>query len=157
VLAGLAGFSGLGLLAGCEFTPVYATGTRASDLNRRIAVAAPQGDAPFVLSRMLENRLGPADVPDYILSFDLDIDIERIAITATQDTNRFNIVAIADWELTETANGAVLQDGVVDSFTSYAATGTPVAVRSAETDALNRLMQILADKILAELLTGAQA
>ena len=155
--AALAGVPALPLLGGCSFTPVYATGSRADDLKGRIRVVAPEGASPFILGRFLEDSLGPPSDPGYVLSFTLDLDTESISITATQDINRYNITAIANWQLTETATGDVVYSGVVDSFTSFSATGTPVATSAAQRDALDRLMRILADKILAELLTGASA
>lgn len=155
--AGLFGLAALPLLGGCSFSPVYATGSRASDLNGKITVVAPEGASPFILGRFLEDSLGPPTDPQYVLSFTLELDTESIAITATQDINRYNITAVADWKLTRTADGTVPYSGSVDSFTSFSATGTPVATRAAERDALDRLMQILSDKILAELLTGAEA
>ncbi|MDZ4134280.1 MAG: hypothetical protein U1D06_01625, partial [Paracoccaceae bacterium] len=70
----------------------------------------------------------------------------------TNAITRFNLTGTVDWGLTDMVSGARLTGGRVQSFTSYSATGSTVAGLSAEEDASLRLMRILADKIVTQLL-----
>ncbi|MFV0244066.1 MAG: LPS assembly lipoprotein LptE [Qingshengfaniella sp.] len=148
ILAGL----GLTLLAACQFRPVYGPGGTGSLLAGRVTVIPPKGSDAFTLAQHLEDRLGPPRDPRYTLTFQLRTETDRIAITASQDTNRFNLTGQADWRLTDSTTGAQLGTGQVQSFTAYSATGTTVATLTAEQDAADRLMRILSDKIMTELL-----
>jgi LPS-assembly lipoprotein len=78
-----------------------------------------------------------------------------VGITAQGATTRFNLVGQVQFTLTEAATGAVLLQGSVDSFTSYSATGSTVAGLEAEDAANTRLMRILADQIVARLLSAS--
>ena len=51
-----------------------------------------------------------------------------------------------------TEGGQKVGAGKVQSFTSYATTGTTVATMTAETDAYKRLMVILADQVVTRLM-----
>ena len=55
--------------------------------------------------------------------------------------------------LTDTASGAQLGSGVVNSFTGYSATASTVVTLAAQRDAEERLMVILADQVVARLLS----
>ena len=71
------------------------------------------------------------------------------------DIERYNLVGTADYVLLDKASGAIVASGQVQNFTGYSATGTTVATLAAQRDAADRLMIILADKIVSELLVKA--
>lgn len=152
VLAGL----GLGLLSACQFRPVYGPGGTGALVSGRVVVDPPEGSEAFTLAQELERRLGPPTDPRYTLGFGLALNTERIVITSSQDTNRYNLVGRANWHLTDRASGERVASGQVDGFTAYSATGTTVATQAAELNAADRLMLILSDKIMADLLTNPQ-
>jgi LPS-assembly lipoprotein len=83
------------------------------------------------------------------------VNVEQALDVASQSqsgsTLRYNVVGAAGWQLTA-ANGTVWGSGQVEGFTSYAATGSTVATQSAATDAVGRLMTILADKVVTQLM-----
>ena len=144
----------LALLAigACGFTPALAPGGSAAGLRNSVAVVAPDTIPGFAIRSRLIDRLGPAASPTATLTISLDQALDVAALSQAGDTLRYNVVGAAGWQLTG-ADGTVMGAGQVDGFTSYAATGSTVATQGAATDAIGRLMIILADKVVAELTT----
>ncbi len=140
-------------LAGCGFRPAYAPGGPAEGLRGRVSVQPPKDVNDFTLLKRLEERLGRPQASRYILNYQLDLSESGLAISPTQEITRFHIVGKARFSLTDTANGQVVKSGLVDSFTSYSATGTTISTQVAKQDAYRRLMVILADQIVTHLLS----
>lgn len=134
-------------VAGCGLTPVYGRGDA---LFGRVSFRTPPTKAGFVIRTHLAQRLGTAQSPDYTLTVTLSETRDDAAVTSDGDITRFSILGVADWTLTQ--NGAVAGSGQVETFTSYAATGSTVATQAAEDDAVARLSIALADLIIADLL-----
>jgi LPS-assembly lipoprotein len=65
---------------------------------------------------------------------------------------RINIIGQADYQLTDVSTGKVVRRGQVQSFSGYSSTSTTAATRAARADAEERLMKILADRVVADLL-----
>ena len=147
----------LGALAtgACGFTPAFGPGAPASRLQGAVQVAAPDTRDDFLLARQIEDRLGRATTPRYLLDTDLTITEERMAVTRNNITTRFNLIGRLGYRLRDAGTGAVLTEGRLDSFTGYSATGSTVATRTAETDARARLATILADQLLTRLIATA--
>ncbi len=139
-------------LSGCGYSPVFGPGGSAEALRGQIAVDDPIDAEGFALVRQLERRLGLPDVPTYRLSASIAIDEDELGITLDQTITRFNVVGEVTYTLTDASTGTAIASGTASSFTSYSATGTTVATLSAQRDARERLMVILADQITAELL-----
>ena len=138
-------------LTGCGFTPVYAPGGAASGLEGQIAFAEPNTRDQQLLVRHLEQRLGYTTAGRYRLGYDLTVEQQRIAVTETNTTARFNLIGEVRYRLTDPSGETVLTSGSATQFTGYSATGTTVATRAANEDARARLMVILADQIVAQL------
>jgi LPS-assembly lipoprotein len=143
-------------LAGCGFTPALGPGGSATALRGRVEIDEPSDIDGFELVRALEVRLGAPEAPLYRLGADILIADEGVGILPDQTITRFNILGRVDYRLTEIATGEMVASGQVKNFTSYAATSTTVATTSAQRDARDRLMVILADQIAAELVLAAQ-
>lgn len=143
-------------LAACGFTPAYGPQGGAQALSRNIEVRAPETRFDYLMTRHLEERLGRDQSADYLLDYTLDVEEERIAITANNITRRFNLIGKADFTLT-TRNGTVITKGDVESFVGYSTTGSTVATRAARSDAEERLTTILADRIVTRLIAAAPA
>ena len=142
-------------LVGCGFAPAYGPGGPAGELRGRILADAPESPAGYYLVRRLEDRLGRPAAPLYGLATDLSLEDVDVRVTRDEITVRYNIVGVAEYRLTDLATGAVLRTGRVESFTGYSGGSTTVASQAAETAALERLMVILADQIVADLLATA--
>ncbi|MEP2530283.1 LPS assembly lipoprotein LptE [Shimia sp.] len=139
-------------LGGCGFSPVYGPEGGASVLQNNVLVDEPGDNASYLLTRELEDRLGRGSGGEtYGLSLSVKTDQESVGKTVAQVTSRYDIVGEATYSLRELNTKEVITSGKVNSFTGYSATGSTVAELAAETDAFERLMVILADRIVADL------
>jgi LPS-assembly lipoprotein len=147
--------AGAATLGACGFTPAYGPQGGGATLLGGVAPDSPQTRDDFALVRRLSERLGPAQAPRYRLAYEITTDELGQAITPDDATTRYSLRGSARYRLHDTVTNAVLLTGEVRSFTSYSATGTPVATQAAEEDAHRRLMRILADQIVTRLLAQA--
>lgn len=141
------------LLAACGFSPVHAPDGIASDLRGRIDVAAPSDEEGFALVKRLEDRLGLPQGADLALTADIRISEDSVGFLPDGEISRFNVIGEVSWRLTRLSDAQPVATGSQTSFTSYSATSTTVATRFAQRDARRRLMIILADRIVADLIS----
>ena len=142
-------------LAACGFTPAYAPGGPATKLLGTVHVADPTDKNAFDLVERLEERLGRPKDRRYDLAYTITTEAVGVGITTENAITRYNLKGVIDYTLSDTATGARLAGGRVQSFTAYSATGSTVAGLAAEEDAAFRLMRILADQITARLIASA--
>lgn len=141
------------LLAACGFTPVYAPGATGSQVQNNISVKAPSTRDEYLLTQRLEERLGRSGAAAYTLTYSVSIGQTGVAVDRAGSTTRFNLVGTLRYQLTEASTGRVVTSDSIDNFTGYSAAGTTVATFAAERDARKRLMVLLADQIIARILT----
>ena len=141
-------------LAACGFQPVYGTGGAGSKLQNAVEVSEPATADGYLVTRRMEERLGRATVPSYRLTLDIRTTRESLAVNRQSNINRYNLIGEADYVLVEQATGRVVLSGSVNNFTGSSASGTTVATLAAERDARERLMTLLADQIVARLLSS---
>ena len=146
-----------GLIGACGFEPVYGPGGAGTVLAGRLRPDAPRTPDEYVLVREIETRLGRADAPDLSLGYATSVTEERMAISSSNITTRFNVIGTVEYRVTDTVSGVVLSSGRVNSFTSYSATGSTVATQAARRDARERLMGILVDLLIARLIADAES
>lgn len=139
-------------LTGCGFTPVYAPGGAADGLKGQISFSAPSTRDDQLLVRHLEQQLGHTTAGRFQFKYTLKVDQQRMAVAANNTTARFNLIGKVDYQLIDPTSETVLISGSVTQFTGYSATGTTVATRAADEDARARLMVILGDQVVAQLL-----
>jgi len=143
------------LLAGCGFQPLYGPAGSGAALDGATVVAQGGGPNDFTLTRALQDRLGaPGSAPRFRLTTALSVSSEQVAVTTAQSTNRFNLIGTVDYTLTDIGTGSSVHAGRVDGFNSFSAVGTSLATRTAQQDALDRLMVILADRVMIDLLSA---
>lgn len=145
-------FLALSALAACGFEPVYGPGGSAEALRGQITFDPPRDSEGFALVRALEDRLGRPDAPEYLFSAEIRVSEDELGITPADEITRYNVLGQVTFRVVD-ASGNQVTGGSVDSFTAYSGTGTPVSTRVAREDARDRLMVILADKIVARLLS----
>ncbi len=143
-------------LAACGFSPALAPGGPGAALTGTVRAADPQTKAAFDFVERIEERLGRPGDTRFDLAYTITTETVGVGITADSRITRYNLKGVIDYRLTETATGAEVAAGRVQSFTAYSATGSTVAGLAAEEDAATRLMRILADQIVARL-TAAMA
>ena len=142
-------------LAACGFTPVYGTNGSASVLLNSVLVAEPKNRNGYLVTKQLESRLGRAADPRFDLGLDITTSVKVLNINAEGDIERYNLLGTVNYTLRDTQTGQITASGKVNSFTGYSATGTTVATQAAQQDAQKRLMVILADLIIANLIATA--
>jgi len=139
-------------LAGCGFTPVYGPDGTGAALLGQLSLDPPQDRNAYLLRRRIEERLGQATAGAWRLSTQIKTDNIGLGFTTDGDITRYNINGTTDYTLRRTGSSEIFRQGKIQHFTSYSATGTTVATLAAKRDAEVRLMTILADQIIDQLL-----
>jgi LPS-assembly lipoprotein len=142
-------------LAACGFAPAYAPGGAAIALRGTVALAEPADRDGFEFAARLEDRLGRATAPRFRLDWSVETTPVGAGITPTGAITRYTLKGRARFALTALEGGRAVTSGEVESFTSYATSGSTVATLTAEDDARRRLMVILADQVVARLIAAA--
>lgn len=143
---------GFAALAGCGFAPVYGPDGAATSMRGRIDVASPRDEEGYALVKRLQDRLGRADAADLDLTADIRISEDSVGFLPDGEISRYNVIGEAAWRLTRKGDDTLVASGRERSFTSYSATSTTVATTFAQRDARERLMVILADRIVTDLI-----
>lgn len=141
----------LAALGGCGFQPAYGPTGPAKALRGQIRAADPTSRDGFNLVRRLEDRLDQPDNAKYALNYEITKTPEGVAITPEQVVTRYTVEGSIVFTVTDIVTDAQVYSGRVNSFTSYSATGTALNTQSAARDADDRLMTILADQIITQL------
>jgi LPS-assembly lipoprotein len=144
-------------LGACGFEPAHAPGGSAAALQNRVRVAEPRNVDTYLLVQNLEQRLGRAPNPDYDLAYTLAISSQGQAITQTGTIRRYDVAGRLTYRMTIAGEKIQVATGQVINFTSYSASGSTTDTISAERDARRRLMVILADDLVADLIAKAPA
>lgn len=144
------------LIAACGFTPVYGPGGAGTELQNTILVDEPKDQDSYLLTQRIEERLGRGSNAVYGLKVNMTVRETGIAINSQGDTDRYDILGVAQYTLRDLKTGGQVTNGTVNSFSAYSATGNAAATLAAERDARERLMIILADQIVIRLIATAK-
>lgn len=143
-------------LTGCGFTPAYGPEGGARPLQGRIGFAKPGSRRSYLFVQRMEERVGRANDPAYKMTYDIDTSKDGLGSTRDGKTTRYHVNGTVRYTLTDTATGKTVSRGTERNFTAYSATGTTASTQTAERDATERLMTILADQVMDRLLLDAQ-
>ena len=143
-------------VAGCGFRPALAPTGPAAGLRGDVEISAPNSESGFYLTRQLEERLGLPSSPTYRLQLVITEGTQVTGIPANRVTARANLLGRADYTLVHIPTGEVVRRGSVQSFTGLSTTSTTAATRAALEDADERLMVILADRVVMDLLATSE-
>ena len=142
-------------LAACGFSPAYGPSGPAAGLMGQVRADDPQDKNAFDLVERLEERLGRSGQPKFLLSYTITTWQQGRAVEPDNSITRYQIFGRISFTLKDAATNAKLGGGVVTGFTAYSAVGSKVESNSAEADAKLRLMHLLADRIVTELVAAA--
>lgn len=120
-----------------------------------IEIDDPRDRNGFDLVGRLQERLGQAESARWRLSYAITAYQEGLGITSSNAITRYNVIGSIDFTLRDVTTDATVAAGRVQNFTSYSASGTVVSTAASERDAYLRLMRILADQIVTELIASA--
>lgn len=133
-------------LASCGFTPVHAPGSQVGMELSNIVVAPPKQEVDYLFVRVMEERLGRNANAEKILKYDISIYQDGVESVA----DRYNLIGTVSYKLAlRDDTKRVVEAGEVDSFTSYAVSSE--LYTASQRDARERLVVILADKLIADL------
>ncbi len=147
----VAGIVAAGLLAGCGFQPAYAPGQSGDRLRGQILPSEPRDKYSFAFVDRIEDRLGRNDAAPYQLNYSVKFDFDSLAITPSNSTYRYHVTGRITYSVIDRTTNETLTSGTVSNFTGYSAIGTTVATRASQTDALERLMILMADEVVSRL------
>ncbi|MCY1128375.1 LPS assembly lipoprotein LptE [Frigidibacter sp. RF13] len=139
-------------LAACGFTPAYGPAGPAQGITGQIGIADPTDRNSFDLVGRLQERLGRSRSPRWQLGYAITTGSEGLGITSANTITRYNVTGSVSYRLTDLASGQTATQGTVKSFASYSASGTVISTAASERDAYERLMRILADQIVTDLI-----
>lgn len=143
-------------LGGCGFTPVYGPAGSGAALHDAVLLEAPDSPEGYLYNRRFEERLGRAAAGAlYRLVVEITVTRSAVGATSTGNDTRYRFSGRARFRLVELASGTPVHSSVTNAFTGYSTTGSTVATRAAETDARERLMVLLADQTVDDLLLAA--
>ena len=140
----------------CGFTPVYGTNGNANILLNSVLVQEPKNREGYSLTKQIEKRLGRATDPRFNLEVTVTTSEAALNVDSTGNINRYNVLGLLEYTLRDTQTGQIAASGRVDSFTGYSASGTTVSAQAAKEDAQERLMIILADLLISNLIATSE-
>ena len=114
-------------------------------------MATPDTPDGFRLRATLEDRLGSAAPGGATLTVDTEVQATEGGVLPDGASARMRLDGRAAWRLVS-GSGAELARGEERAFTGATITGPAVSVRATQADARERLMRLLADRIVAQLL-----
>ncbi len=139
-------------LAGCGFTPLYATPGLSSGLSS-IQVESPDGRVAYLVRESLDDDLARdknAD-PAWRLTFTVNQTRDPRGLTVNDYAQRYQVGLTVDYTLTSLATGQVAHTGRVVSQVSYDAANDPYAGIAARQDSQQRAASDAARKIEIDL------
>lgn len=142
-------------LAACGFTPAYGPNGPAGGLQGHIRLAGPTDKNSFDFVTAVQARFGRTKDPRYALAYTITTEAVGVGYATDNSITRYNLKGSIDWSLTDLASEARVAGGTAENFTSWSATSATVAGLSAEEDAAERLMVILADQIALQILAAS--
>lgn len=139
-------------LAGCGFTPLYATPGLSKGLSS-VEVDAPDGRVGYLIRESLDDDLAKDKdaAPQWRLRFDVLQTRDPRGLTLNNFAQRYQVGLIVTYTLTDVSTGRVVHAGRVVSEVSYDAAIDPYAGIAARQDSQQRAASDAARKIEIEL------
>lgn len=136
------------LLAGCGFTPLYATPGLAPAMSG-IETIAPEGRVGALLREELDDALARDRGRPAEMRLEMSLKQTRTARGRRVDNvaTRYELAATAEWRLTSLGSGQVVRTGATTAEVTVDSTDQPYAAVVAQEDAEARLAGELARRI----------
>lgn len=147
-------------LAGCGLQPIYSGGRNGAVAQglAGVEIAPIEGKAGWLVTNALRDRLGAMGkgAPRYRLDVRLDDRIVGLGSRSDDSVARERRTLRARYQLVEAGAGTVLVDATAGSDAGIDVVGSEYAVIAAESTALERLSETIADQIVARLAIHAR-
>ena len=149
-------------LGGCGLHPLYAGGSGGAVATAlaRVEVAPIEGKSGWLVANALRDRIagagGSNGAPLYRLDIRLDDQILGLGVRRDDAVTRERRTLRARYQLVDLSSGGVLLDSTAGSDAGVDVVTSEYATIAAENTALERLSEIIADKIVARVALYAQ-
>ena len=143
------------VLTGCGFAPLHATPTGAAAFTD-VVVSMGEGKdendraAGFLLAQNLMDRIGTADTGPYTLTIRPTVRQVGLGLTGADRASRFDSALAADWTLSDTKTGTVIERGRSTRTATFSADRDPYRLFATNDAAVQRVSRALADDLLAD-------
>ncbi len=147
-------------LAGCGLRPLYSNGGSgpAGQTLTSVAIGPIPGRAGWLVRNALVDRIGDhGEAARYRLDIRLDDQIEGFGIRADATTTRERRTLRARYQFIDTGTNTVVIDATAGSDVGIDIVNSEYATIAAEETALERLAEVIADKIVARIAVHARS
>lgn len=150
----------LASLSACGLRPMYAGGRsgEAAQALASVSIEPIPGKGGWLMRNALEDRLKAVGEgsPRYLLKVQLDDRIEGLGVRADDTVTRERRTLRARYQLVDNSNGETVLDETTGWDAGIDVASSEYATIAAEDSALERLTEIVADRVLARVALGAQ-
>ena len=141
------------LVASCSFEPAWVAGhNKAKILWMKIDLKEPETSNEFRLNRYLVSRVGDAKDGEFFLKYELYTETKRTALSFDGKSYRIRIYGEVKFSLINNSNNTILLSSSAKDSLGYSDAILAVTDQASKRDAYARLMVLLGDKIVDELL-----
>lgn len=146
-------------LSGCGLRPLYGGGAGGAVQTTlaAIEVAPIAGQAGWLMSNALRDRLNADGPARYRLQIELDDEIGGLGVRRNDSVARERRTLRARYQLVDLSSGAIVLDATAGSDAGIDVVGSEYATIAAERSALERLSGIVADQMIARVARFARA
>ena len=140
-------------ISSCSFEPAWIAGNnKAKTLWQKVDLKESKTSNEFRLNRYLVSRFGDAEDAEFLLKYQLFTETKRTAFSFDGKAYRIRIHGEVKFSLVHNSNNTILVSSSVKDSLGYSDAILAVTDQASERDAYARLMVLLGDKIIDELL-----
>ena len=140
-------------IASCSFEPAWIAGNnKAKIFWQKIDLKEPKTSNEFRLNRYLVSRFGDAEDAEFFLEYELFTETKRTALSFDGKAYRIRIQGEVKFSLIHNSKNIVLVSSSVKGSRGYSDAILAVTDQASKRHAYARLMVLLGDKIVDELL-----
>tara|TARA_B100001057_G_scaffold487403_1_gene570091 strand:+ start:2815 stop:3303 length:489 start_codon:yes stop_codon:yes gene_type:complete len=143
------------LLGACGFEPAYTSSTTAASIRDAFVLKAPTDRGSYQFYHNLKRQVSDNRLGRYVLSYSISTNTTNAAIDADGRSHRSILKGKLSYKITLKKTGEMVKSNEINVFTSYSALASSVASDASGRDATKRLMKILSDQLVDDLLLAA--
>ena len=142
-------------IASCSFEPAWiAEDNKTKILWQRVHIKEPITNNEFRLNRYLESRIGHAKDAEFFLEYELSTETKRTALSFDGKAYRIRILGEVKFSLLHNKKNTIMFSSSVKDNLGYSDAILALTDQASERDAYERLMVLLGDRIVDELLSS---
>ena len=142
-------------IASCSFEPAWiAKDNKTKILWQKVSLKEPSTNSEFSFNRYLTSRIGAAKDAEFFLDYEIFTETKRTALSFDGKAYRIRILGEIKFSLLHSEKDTVLLSSSVKDSLGYSDAILAVTDQASERDAYKRLMVLLGDRIVAELLSS---